>query len=51
MNVCYVGCDARQSGTMQGEMIVDLGMDAVDMNGDGKYNSSDALLILKKAVS
>lgn len=35
-NVTYVGCDARQSGTMQGEMIVDLGMDAVDMNKDGK---------------
>lgn len=35
-DVCYVGCDARQSGTMQGEMIVDLGMDVVDMNGDGK---------------
>lgn len=35
-NVTYVGCDARQSGTMQGEMIVDLGLDAVDFNGDGK---------------
>lgn len=35
-DVCYVGCDARQSGTMQGEMIVDLGLDTVDMNGDGK---------------
>lgn len=35
-NVTYVGCDARQSGTMQGEMIVDLGMDKVDLNGDGK---------------
>lgn len=35
-NVTYVGCDARQSGTMQGEMIVDLGLDAVDLNGDGK---------------
>lgn len=34
--VTYVGCDARQSGTMQGEMIVDLGLDAVDFNGDGK---------------
>ncbi len=35
-NVTYVGCDARQSGTMQGEMIVDLGLEAVDLNGDGK---------------
>ena len=35
-NVTYVGCDARQSGTFQGEMIVDLGLDTVDLNGDGK---------------
>lgn len=35
-NVTYVGCDARQSGTFQGEMIVDLGIDTVDLNGDGK---------------
>ena len=35
-SVTYVGCDARQSGTMQGEMIVDLGLDTVDLNGDGK---------------
>ena len=35
-NVTYVGCDARQSGTMQGEMIVDLGLEKVDLNGDGK---------------
>ena len=36
MDVTYVGCDARQSGTFQGEMIVDLGLDTVDLNGDGK---------------
>lgn len=35
-NVCYVGCDARQSGTYQGEIISDLGMDTVDLNKDGK---------------
>ena len=35
-NVTYVGCDARQSGTMQGEILVDLGQDKVDLNGDGK---------------
>lgn len=35
-NVTYVGCDARQSGTFQGEMISDLGMDKVDLNKDGK---------------
>ncbi len=37
-NVTYVGCDARQSGTMQGEMIVDLGLDAIDFNGNGKVD-------------
>lgn len=37
-NVCYVGCDARQSGTMQGELIVDLGLDKVDLNGNGKVD-------------
>lgn len=35
-DVTYVGCDARQSGTMQGEIIVDLGLETVDKNGDGK---------------
>ncbi len=34
-DVCYVGCDARQSGTMQGEIVSDLGLDAVDFNGNG----------------
>jgi methyl-galactoside transport system substrate-binding protein len=34
-DVTYVGCDARQSGTMQGELIADLGLDTVDLNGDG----------------
>ena len=34
-NVCYVGCDARQSGTFQGEMIADLGIDKLDMNKNG----------------
>ena len=37
-DVTYVGCDARQSGTFQGEMIVDLGLDAVDLNGNGKVD-------------
>lgn len=37
-NVCYVGCDARQSGTMQGELIADLGLDAVDFNKNGKID-------------
>ncbi len=35
-NVTYVGCDARQSGTMQGEILVDMGKDTIDLNGDGK---------------
>ncbi|MCD7745200.1 MAG: galactose ABC transporter substrate-binding protein [Lachnospiraceae bacterium] len=34
-DVTYVGCDARQSGTYQGEIVVDLGLDAVDFNGNG----------------
>lgn len=37
-NVTYVGCDARQSGTFQGEMIVDLGLEKIDMNGNGKVD-------------
>ena len=37
-NVCYVGCDARQSGTFQGEMIADLGIDKLDMNKNGKVD-------------
>lgn len=36
MNVCYVGCDARQSGTYQGEIISDIGKNKVDLNKDGK---------------
>ncbi len=35
-DVTYVGCDARQSGTFQGEIISDLGLDALDLNGNGK---------------
>ena len=38
MKVCYVGCDARQSGTMQGEIIADLGLEKVDFNGNGKID-------------
>lgn len=34
-DVTYVGCDARQSGTFQGELIADLGLDTVDLNGNG----------------
>ena len=37
-DVTYVGCDARQSGTMQGEIIADLGLDALDKNGNGKVD-------------
>lgn len=36
-NVCYVGADARQSGTFQGEIIRDL-PDKGDINGDGKIS-------------
>lgn len=37
-DVTYVGCDARQSGTMQGELIADLGLEAIDKNGNGKVD-------------
>ena len=33
----YVGCDARQSGTMQGELILDTANKG-DINGDGKVS-------------
>ena len=35
--VCYVGADARQSGTFQGEIIRDLPNHG-DINGDGKVS-------------
>ncbi len=35
-DVTYVGSDARQSGTLQGDIIVDLGLENVDLNGDKK---------------
>lgn len=35
--VCYVGADARQSGTYQGEIVRDLDNHG-DMNGDGKVS-------------
>ncbi|MBR4538826.1 MAG: galactose ABC transporter substrate-binding protein [Clostridia bacterium] len=35
--VCYVGADARQSGTFQGKMVADLA-DHGDINGDGKIS-------------
>ena len=35
--VCYVGADARQSGTYQGEIIAELA-DNGDINGDGKVS-------------
>jgi len=34
-NVTYVGCDAKQSGTLQGQIIAGLGMDKLDMNKNG----------------
>ena len=35
--VCYVGADARQSGTYQGEIVLSLA-DKGDLNGDGKVS-------------
>ncbi len=37
-DVTYVGCDARQSGTFQGEIIADLGLDTIDLNGNGQVD-------------
>ncbi len=36
-SVCYVGADARQSGTFQGEIVAEL-PDHGDINGDGKIS-------------
>lgn len=36
-NVCYVGADARQSGTYQGEIVAEL-PNKGDINGDGKVS-------------
>jgi methyl-galactoside transport system substrate-binding protein len=36
--VTYVGCDARQSGTFQGEIIANVGMDKLDMNKNKKVD-------------
>ncbi|MBQ6588999.1 MAG: substrate-binding domain-containing protein [Butyrivibrio sp.] len=36
LDVCYVVCDARQSGIYQGELLLTLGNKALDRNGDGK---------------
>ncbi len=35
LNVTYVGCDARQSGIYQGELLLDFGIDKLDLNKDG----------------
>ena len=35
LNVTYVGCDARQSGIYQGELLMDMGLDKLDINKDG----------------
>ncbi len=31
----YVGSDGRQAGSFQGELVADIGMEALDMNGNG----------------
>lgn len=35
LRMTYVGCDARQSGIYQGELLLDLGESTVDINHDG----------------
>lgn len=37
-DVTYVGCDNRQSGIYQGEMIADLGLERLDRNGNGRVD-------------
>ena len=39
---CYVGADARQSGTYQGELILDTDTQG-DINGDGKVTITDVV--------
>ena len=48
-NVTYVGCDARQSGTYQGELIADLGLDAIDKNVDAQYRTEFSVKALEDA--
>ena len=38
LKVSYVGCDARQSGTFQGEIIADVGLETLDLNGNEKVD-------------
>ena len=45
--VCYVGADARQSGTFQGKMVADLENHG-DLNSDGNLTLDDVTVILKK---
>ena len=35
LKATYVGCDARQSGIYQGELVLGIGMDKLDRNHDG----------------
>jgi len=42
----YVGCDARQSGTMQGELILDT-PNKGDINGDGRLDVTDLVTLSK----
>ena len=41
---CYVGADARQSGTYQGELILETETQG-DINGDGVINSTDVMAL------
>jgi methyl-galactoside transport system substrate-binding protein len=36
LDVTYVGCDARQSGIYQAELLISLGKETIDINKDGK---------------
>ena len=45
INATYVGCDARQSGTYQGEEILETANKG-DINGDGKVDVSDITALI-----
>ncbi len=37
-DVTYIGNEGRQAGTIQGEIIAELGLDTVDLNGNGQID-------------
>ena len=50
LKVTYVGADARQSGTYQGELILETETKG-DINGDGVVNVSDVTALINKILT